>query len=356
MIESGSHPVHLVGTVPMASSRDVFQTVGKKLAPFLRRMPDGETGVRSYWITSQARVLHHHPAFEPADHNWTPESKDPPETGAPKYRLKRGVDPAKLKLPSFGYGEFARESYADFKQAKANGVIGSETRFLVCLPTPVAFYVGIVAPESREAVAPAMEARVAEELKEILAVVPHNDLAIQWDVCLEVYIWEGLRDIFFQDAKQGCIDRLIDLGNLVPAPVELGYHFCYGDFRHAHAVEPKDTQNMVTMANAIAAGVRRQIDFVHMPVPRNRDDDAYFAPLRNLRLDPATEIYLGLVHHTDGQAGTLRRMAVAGRFLPGGYGISTECGWGRRDKATIPALIDIHAACAAGEKALISTK
>lgn len=341
------HHVHLVGTVPMASSREVFERIGTKLAPYLRRVPDGETGVRGYWITSQARVLHYHPSFEPADHDWTPESGAPPESAAPKYRLRKGVDPRTLKLSSFGYGEFARESYQDFKRAKAAGVIRGDTRFQVCLPTPLAFYLGIVAPECREAVAPAMEARVAEELSNILAAVPHHELAIQWDVCLEIYIWEGVREIFFADPKQGCIDRLIALGDLVPEPVELGYHFCYGDFKHAHAVEPKDAGNMVTMANAIAAGMRRDVDFFHFPVPRDRDDDAYFAPLRGLQIDAETEVILGLVHHTDGEAGTRRRMAAADRALPQGYGIATECGWGRRDKATIPALIDIHAACAA---------
>ena len=246
-------PVHLVGTVPLGDSTEVFTKVAAPLAPFLNRMPDGETGVRGYWITSQARVLHYHPMFEPADHNWTPESGAPPATGAPKYWLKRGIDPSTVELPSFGYGDFARASYRDFKAAKAQGLIAPRTRFQVCLPTPIAFYVGIVAPESREAIAPAMERRVAQELEDVLSAVPAADLAIQWDVCLEIFIWEGIRDIFFPDQKQGCIDRLIALGNLVPEPAELGYHFCYGDFKHAHAVEPKDARVMVDMANAIAA-------------------------------------------------------------------------------------------------------
>jgi hypothetical protein len=339
--------IHLVGTVPMANSGEVFEKVGKKLAPYLKRLPDGETGVRAYWITSQARALHYHPSFEPADHDWNPESGEPPQAAAPKYRLRKGVDPHTLHLPSFGYGEFAGQSYRQFERAKKDGLIRRDTRFQVCLPTPLAFYLGIVAPECREVVAPAMEARLAEELKEVLAAVPNNDLAIQWDVCLEILIWEGVREIFFTDPKQGCIDRLVALGNLVPASVELGYHFCYGDFKHAHAIDPKDAQNMVTMANAIVAGVHRHTDFFHFPVPRNRDDDEYFMPLKNLRTDVDTGIFLGLVHHTDGVAGTRRRMAAADRALPHGYGIATECGWGRRDKATIPGLIDIHAACAA---------
>lgn len=341
-----THHVHLVGTVPFDSTEEVFSALGSKLAPYLKRIPDGETGVRGYWITSQARVLHYHPAFEPADHNWSPESGQPPESGAPKYRLRKGTDPRSVQLPSFGYGEFARRSYGGFLQAKANGTIDKATRFQVCLPTPMAFYLGIVAPESREAIAPAMEARIAQELNDVLAAVPHHDLSIQWDVCLEIFVWEGLREVFFADPKQGCIDRLIALGKLVPEPADLGYHFCYGDFKHAHAVEPKDMQNMVTIANGIIDGVKRPVNFFHFPVPRDRHDDAYFAPLSKLKIRAETEIYLGLVHHTDGAVGTLRRMEAASRFVKR-YGISTECGWGRRSKATIPELIDIHATCAA---------
>jgi hypothetical protein len=341
-----AHPIHLVGTVPMDSSAEVFASVGARFGDRLRRLPDGETGVRHYWVTSQARILHYDPSFEPADHDWTPESGTVPESRAPKYRLKPGVDPKTLKIPSFGYGDFARESYKDFLAAKAAGKIASSTRFQVCLPTPLAFFAGIVAPESREAVAPAMEARIAQDVVEILNVVPHDQLAIQWDACLEIFIWEGITEIFFKDPKQGCLDRLIALGNLVPEPVELGYHFCYGDFRHKHGVEPKSMQNMVTIANAIGAGLKRSLTWLHMPVPRDRSDDAYFAPLKDLTIPATTEIYLGLVHHTDGVEGTRRRMAAADRALPNGYGIGTECGWGRRERGTIPELMDIHVRCA----------
>jgi hypothetical protein len=56
---------------------------------------------------------------------------------------------------------------------------------------------------------------------------------------------------------------------------------------------------MVDIANAASAGVARPIQFFHMPVPKARTDDAYFAPLANLRLHPETQLYLGLIHHDD---------------------------------------------------------
>jgi hypothetical protein len=62
------------------------------------------------------------------------------------------------------------------------------------------------------------------------------------------------------------------------------------------------------MATRLNALVKRPINLIHMPVPRDRSDDAYFAPLKTLKLRPETTFALGLVHHTDGLDGTARRM------------------------------------------------
>ncbi|HEX3160972.1 MAG TPA: hypothetical protein VHQ92_00190, partial [Pseudolabrys sp.] len=92
----------------------------------------------------------------------------------------------------------------------------------------------------------------------------------------------------------------------------------------------------------LSADIKRTIQLIHMPVPRDRNDDAYFAPLKRLRLKPETELCLGLVHFTDGFAGTQKRLATAERHV-GQFSIATECGFGRRDPATIPSLLRIHA-------------
>jgi hypothetical protein len=100
--------------------------------------------------------------------------------------------------------------------------------------------------------------------------------------------------------------------------------------------------DMVEFANRVARDIARPIQLVHMPVPRNRADDAYFEPLRRLRLRPETELCLGLVHHTDGVAGTTRRLATARKYAAA-FSVATECGFGRRDPRTIPELLRIHA-------------
>jgi hypothetical protein len=71
---------------------------------------------------------------------------------------------------------------------------------------------------------------------------------------------------------------------------------------------------MVDVYHRLATAIHRTITWLHMPVPRNRDDDPYFSPLRNLKLKSGTELYLGLIHLTDGIEGAKRRAAAAKRF------------------------------------------
>jgi hypothetical protein len=103
--------------------------------------------------------------------------------------------------------------------------------------------------------------------------------------------------------------------------------------------------DMVEFANRLSRNVKRPIDLIHMPVPRNRADDAYFAPLHRLTLRPETELCLGLVHYTDSIPGTKQRLATAKKYAEK-FSIATECGFGRRDPRTIAELLRIHAAIA----------
>ena len=180
------------------------------------------------------------------------------------------------------------------------------------------------------------------EIGEIAAAIPHGELAIQWDAAHEVQNLDGGRPHWFDDPEAQIVERLARLGNAIPAGIELGYHFCYGSFGHKHFVEPRDMGLMVRLANAVTRKLSRAIAWHHMPVPRDRSDDAYFAPLRGLEISGA-KLFLGLIHLTDGAAGAQRRIDAARRFVPE-FGVSTECGFGRRNPETTQALLELHAA------------
>ena len=196
-------------------------------------------------------------------------------------------------------------------------------------------------PTDRPAILPVLTQHFAGEVAKIAKALPNDRVAIQWDVCQEVLAWEGYYDKGPVDFRTETIDVLGKIGDAVPAGLELGYHLCYGSPADEHMVQPKDSGIMVEMTNAVTAGVKRPIQFFHLPVPKPRSDDAYFAPLEKLKLRPETELYLGLVHHND-EAGDAARLAAARRHARVD-GIGTECGMARGDPARLPSLLASHA-------------
>jgi len=343
---SANDNVLLVGSVALDSSASVFKNVASALRGQIARIPDGETGPkRALWITSLARYVHFHPAFEPAGHTWTPDSGRLPEgRTAPKYRLKPNADPSSIEFESFGLADAAKDSYRVFEEMRVAGQIPADVRFQVSLPTPMALIAGLIDPDSQARAAAPIEKRLLTEFREICANAPAEDLALQWDICVEVYVWEGVRKVWFDNPKEGCINKIVEISDMVPKGAELGYHFCYTDFR-PRLLDPRDTGVMVEMANRLAARIRRPLDWIHMPVPPERTDDAYYEPLAKLKLPEQTKVYLGLLYLPDGVEGALKRVAVARKFLPS-FGVGAECGLGRKEASTIPQWLELHADCA----------
>jgi hypothetical protein len=99
---------------------------------------------------------------------------------------------------------------------------------------------------------------------------------------------------------------------------------------------------LVQIVNAIEEGVARPVQYFHLPVPKERTDEAYFRPLRGLDLRAGTELYLGLIHANDA-AGDAARLALARRYARVD-GVATECGMGRGDPARLTALLAAHVA------------
>ena len=91
-------------------------------------------------------------------------------------------------------------------------------------------------------------------------------------------------------------------------------------------METADIGVCVGLANASVTSVGRRIDYVHMPVPSDRSDDAYFEPLSLLDIG-ATKLYLGLLH-AEGVTANLARVVTAGRHTTD-FGVAAECGMAR---------------------------
>jgi hypothetical protein len=320
----------------------VFRRLGAALGPLLSRMPDGETGERRRWIYWQRTMLERHPAMEVDSEAGLLELRQWDGSllrRAPLLRFRPGVDPDRVEFPT-GYAEAARESWALFDRLRREGALPAGLRFQVCLPTPMSSAFMYVSPRAHDDYQRAYERSLRRDLDRIVAGIPRADLSIQWDVCQEVLVFEDYFPTRPPDYKERIFALLARLGDAVPEEVELGYHLCYGSPADQHLVMPKDTAILAALTRAIVTRVKRRVDFLHLPVPRERDDAAYFAPLRDLAVPPGLRLYLGLLHHDDPD-GDRRRIDVA-RDAVSAFGVATECGWGRGEPARLAGLLESH--------------
>ncbi|TVY15320.1 hypothetical protein LARI1_G006625 [Lachnellula arida] len=338
--QSTPRHVHLVGSSPYTTNTEFFESMSAALPGRLVHLPDGETGKRHFFVRWQTEV------FDASPHIL----KGFEQIGDYKAYQAGSALSSQIKLGPIGYDDHAIESYAEFCKLRDQGVVPPGVRFQVSLPTPLNVIGLCLLPEYQAEAEPLYEEALMAALRRIQDVIPKENLAIQWDMAYEIGMLEfpAAFTSWFDgdgdgggDAKQGILERFARLAGGVDEGVEMGFHLCYGDAGHKHFVEPKDMGVLVDMMNELSGVAHRAVDWIHVPVPKNRTDEAYFAPLKDLELKSETQVYLGLSHAWDLE-GTRERIRVAGEFLHE-FGVSTECGLGRTEKDEVLSVLGVLA-------------
>jgi hypothetical protein len=328
---------HLVGSVPLLSTDEVFHYISRAAVDHVLRIPDGETGTRWNFVMWQQNMLPERTRLS----IFTPEMGAQLAGTVPEDEIRRMG--AEMQNFETRYDEAAIESYKIFRKLKDEGIIPQRVRFQVSLPTPLNVMVSLK-PPYRSAVEPLYEAALLRSLARIQAQVPEAELAIQWDLALDMGMIEGLpwlKPWFDGPVLDGVVERVVRLANRVAIGVDVGFHLCYGDSGHKHFMEPVSMSAMVDVANAILKNVERPVEWFHMPVPKARNDLEYFAPLRGLSMPQETMLYLGLVHANDND-GTVNRIKAAEQAgFNGRFGVATECGLGRTPVAELDSIFQI---------------
>ncbi len=343
--------VHFNGSVNLPDAETVMREISARVPTGVRRMTDGETGERNYWILFQVQKFLQMPEFEAV--GGATRAYDTGDTDAPALphlRLAEGVSADAVRWPDLGYANDYAESYAVFSALQADGTIPAGVRFQVQYPTPLAPVAGTIVPEDLTSVASSYETALFADLDRLLAQLPHDRCAVQWDVAVEIGLLEG----GFGPAQSSVAEiapALIRCVDHVPDDVPTGLHLCYGDYGHQHFKQPESLEPQVALANAIGAGARRPPDWVSFTVPQAQREPGYFAPLRELQLGPETELYFALVPYFPARqpAGTTgEQVKLIDTYLaqsPAGardWGICTECGMGRVAAEDVPTLLDLH--------------
>lgn len=337
---------HFNGSVNLADAETVMREIAARVPSGLRRLPDGETGDRSNWIVFQLDKFAQLPWLTPAR---SLEVHEGDYEALPQLRLADGADPGTVTWPDLGYADAYLESFAIFTRLRKDGVIPAGVRFQVQYPTPMASIAGYIVPEEQPSLLGSYEQALFADLGGLLAEIPHDEVAVQWDIAAEFGILEeifvpGGAQLFdtIMTALARCVDQ-------VPADVPVGFHLCYGDYGHEHFKQPDSLALQVRVVNAVTVAAGRPLSFVSFTVPQNQRDENYFAPLADLTASLDTELNFALVpyHPADQAPGTTdaqaRHIDAALARSPGGvraWGISTECGMGRASRDDVPVLLD----------------
>ena len=219
----------------------------------------------------------------------------------PQLRLAEGASAETIDWPNLGYADEYTESFATFERMQNEGTIPAGVRFQMQYPTPLASMAGTIVPEDLPAVAPSYEQALFADLDTALERLPHDRIAVQWDVAVEFGALEGAMGpkVPMDQIAPGLVRCL----EHVPADVPVGMHLCYGDYGHQHFKQPESLQMQVDLVNAVTPAANRPLNFVSFTVPQGRNDGAYFEPLGDLRTGADTELYFALVpYHPDDQA------------------------------------------------------
>jgi hypothetical protein len=318
----------LVGSLPAASTEEALRAAGELFGDLVFALPDGETGPRAYWAAYEhSHMLAPHPDIEVVQ-----EAGRPPRHFRDTTVLTLPDGLSELHIDKWPRIDDAIESYAVFTELREQGSIPSNVRFQVSLPFCTSGLSGFRANFSHDfpIAQRAYEDLFARELTRLLGEIPADDLAIQWDVCIEVLDLEGVLSWMDGDAWERFAGPVSRITRLIPEETLVGYHLCYGTFPAWPMYEARDMELLVRMANYAMEHSGRQVDWLHLAGPRDlrSEDGRFFEPLRGLRA-PDARVYLGIVLPVDGEDGLRRRYATASKYLHD-FGVAMYCGFGRQ--------------------------
>jgi hypothetical protein len=342
--------VHFNGSVNLPDAETVMREISSRIPMGVRRMTDGETGDRGNWILFQIQKFQQMPEFEAVSVGQAYESS-PDAPAMPQLRLASGASADTIDWPNLGYADEYAKSFEIFDRLQQDGTIPAGVRFQMQYPTPIASIAGTIVPEDLPAVVASYDKALFADLDKVLAKLPHERCAVQWDVAVEFGLLEGAMGPGSAMPLDQVTPGLVCCVQRVPAEVPVGLHLCYGDYGHQHFKQPESVQMQVDLLNAVIADTKRPVNWASFTVPQARNDADYFAPLRDVSAGPETELYFALVpYHPDDQAeGTSSQQAqhIDGALAQSParareWGICTECGMGRVASDDVPKLLDLH--------------
>ena len=338
---------HLVGALPGDSPQEALDLAYSTVGPYLRSVPDGETGERRKWVIAVFDMMRRHPDVAVAkDYGGTYDTSaddrhvDPAAGGGnwsdfdhiPRLKLKR---PWKRPRPEFidagilssfeaGYPAFraARDRAGTPEQAFQVGAPGDFDMAVCCFGPQVVL--------SKRSFTDAIVREITDVRRRA-----GDDVVFQLEIPWQLYPVSAVPERLRPAAAGYFARAMARLVRRCPPGTRFGIHLCLGDMHHRSVVQLVDLEPVVLVANRIAEKWPDgyPLEFMHLPFAAGEEppprEDAFYEPLRRLRLAGGTRVIAGFVHERrtleEQQALLARLDALVGRPVD----VSNSCGLGR---------------------------
>jgi hypothetical protein len=303
----------------------------KRLAPYLDRLSDGETGDRHLWITPAIEKFRANPDVEMVhDGDWS----DYDDTAL--FRVRDGVtlNPDNIRLP---YALAFENSFASFLVLRER--FGRpDLRFQVGIPMPIdlaLFSFGEVVfadPTILEACTEATARQIARIQEQ-----GGDDVVFQLETPAALVAVAQAPDEGQPGVAGQMAGTLLDLVSRSPGRTRFGVHLCLGDFHHKAYGHMRDVRPLVLVANSVAAGwpAGRVLEYVHAPFAAAAEppipEESFYEPLRDLALPADTRFIAGFLHESLDTGAHLELLARIERLTGREVDVAAACGLGRRD-------------------------
>jgi hypothetical protein len=327
----------LLGTLPGESTEQAMQDALDRLGPYLRWLPDGETGSRRVWIVGMINSFRDHPDLEVAKdgdmHDYQSQLH---------FRVRKGHQFTGDRL-DLGYLAAYQAGRPIFDRLTA--AAGVQPTYQVGVPGDLNFAMFATGPTRMFQTRKAFGDATLRDLRQIHTEAA-GEVVFQLEVPAEtvsVTMTPGpLRGL----AAGWMASSVIKLAKAAPVGARFGVHLCLGDLGHRALGKLRNAAPLVRLANAIVAKwpADRTLEYVHAPLAQGDQppslEPAFYQPLADLQLPASTPFVAGFLHEARSLEEQRTILAIIEDAVGRQVDVAAACGLGRRSPEAAYATMD----------------
>lgn len=329
---------HLVGSLPGSTPQAAMAGALEILGPYLRTLPDGETGARRNWVVSIIEGLRNHPDLElrkPGD--WSDYDN------TPVLRVRKGHTLYGANL-DFGHVAAVTESFPVFEQL-ATAAGRPDLAFQEGVPGDLDLAMFTFGPGGALRKRRPFTEATLTEIRHVAALAGPQTV-FQIEVPVELVLLAKAPAAARPALAKALARPIVGLAAACAPGTRFGVHLCLGDMNNRAFGRMADTTPLVLLANAITSTwpVTQSLDTLHAPLAAAEmaatTDRAFYEPLGGLRLPETTRFAAGFVHEAQTMADQLKIRAIVEGHLKREVMMSAACGLGRRSEDAGQAVLE----------------